>query len=610
MTFDARLPDDLEEIARAIPRAPRGLGQLRQVLALLPTPALAVTQGSFPADELLPPENAGDQLGTQPGSGSVGPGAISDGAIGAGKIRDGALKNVAVFAATIRPVVIVPVLPALPHPDHPPDASFVYNLGDVPPALYKNEGDVWVKLVGAADIQANSITAGQIAAGAVSTSELAVGARLTGEVANETGASPGVFIDSTGILIRSGKLTMQDEFGLTTLFASGFVGSWGAFLQHGLYNGGLKVGIAGVLANGRTAALPYWTLSSPDGATAPTATFTATGVSVAFSQLNKRRRFVSDRVPVQAFHDYEFGVTVAVVRVAGSMRVNVFAQYYDEAGTLVASPLGAATDTLFSSSTTTSPKVRDIAPDDAVEVELVIDVQEEGTHNAGNSVRLIGAWMMLANEVAGDLAVNKLLIGDNTVFPGPSAEITAPAENVLRFGATPGSTAIMMRGFSGTTFPSSPGSGDRFYRTDLEMWFSFSGARWVSDLLSADVDMGTLQPFSASSSSQYAAFPDWYGTNIYLDSVRVTFFVASGGSALSASHKWEVFGQVLPGGGIIGVDFAVIDSGASGVWRKASVTTINNLLGGESLIRVGVTKTGTPGDLTMKAVIAYRVVAA
>lgn len=171
------------------------------------------------------------------GGGPIQPAAvIAPGAVTGDAIAGDAIFSPAQFAASIRPIILVTVLPTLPHADYPV-GSFVYKTNDVPPRLYKNVADVWVAAVGPDDIQANSITAGQIAAGAVSTSELAVGARLTGEVANETGSTPGVFIDNTGILIRNGKLVFQDAYGQTAMSGAGFGPSWRRFLQAGVFNG-------------------------------------------------------------------------------------------------------------------------------------------------------------------------------------------------------------------------------------------------------------------------------------------------------------------------------------------------------------------------------------
>lgn len=79
-----------------------------------------------------------------------------------------------------------------------------------------------------------------------------------------TGAT--VTIDETGITILNGKLTIQDEFGKSTLTSGGFAGSWEDFAATGLYNGSFKDSTAGAVL-GRTAFVPYWTLANITGTT-------------------------------------------------------------------------------------------------------------------------------------------------------------------------------------------------------------------------------------------------------------------------------------------------------------------------------------------------------
>lgn len=56
------LPPDIEEISRLMPDMPRGLGILRQTLALLPNPLQAFVRQSLPADEISAPGQGSDAL--------------------------------------------------------------------------------------------------------------------------------------------------------------------------------------------------------------------------------------------------------------------------------------------------------------------------------------------------------------------------------------------------------------------------------------------------------------------------------------------------------------------------------------------------------------------
>lgn len=490
-----RLPDDLEEIARSIPPAPRGLGVLRQTLALLPWPGAANTQGSFPADEMLPPEAAAAQAGLSvgPGVGVIGPGAIADGAIGSGAIRDGAVIGAA-FAATVRPVYLVTVLPTLPDPEYPP-GQFVLKTNDNPPTLYENEANVWVLAIGAEDVKANSLTAGVIAAGAIGTSELAVGARLTGEVANETGATPGVFIDSTGILIRSGKLTLQDEFGATTMSASGFSGTWADFLTLGLYNALFGAGNAVALALGRTADLPYWTVSRDnDGATkthdggggATITRMVATAFPSGFrlraewSAITDNAYITSDRVPIVAGFSYPISIYAEANVAAGSVTAVSRIRFLDKNGTQI----GAETP-LFSKtfSVTTAAAWFDLGtieptfittPANARFAQVVINLLENVSHSASNRIDLGGvafgpglalsAFITAAGADLDDLNVSNLaifapadvqFIGGTVIFNNVDVDIGSTsdlAELESYSGNTPNSSNPIFGGEGTATF--------------------------------------------------------------------------------------------------------------------------------------------------------------
>lgn len=99
-------------------------------------------------------------------------------------------------------------------------------------------------------------------AGGIGSADLLTGAQLFGSVENLPAT---VTIDDTGILIQDGALTLQDEFGLTVMRASGFAGSWDDFIATGLYNGQFASGGNGVsgtaITAGRTVLLPYWTVT-------------------------------------------------------------------------------------------------------------------------------------------------------------------------------------------------------------------------------------------------------------------------------------------------------------------------------------------------------------
>jgi hypothetical protein len=125
-----------------------------------------------------------------------------------GWIGPDAVDSVAIFAASIRPVILVSSLPDLPDTDYPV-GQFVYNLSDDPPRLYKNDADSWVAGVGTEDLQANSITTGKIAAAAIGTSELAAGA-VTADILAAT-----IILTSLLKTASSGRRVQIEAAGIT-----------------------------------------------------------------------------------------------------------------------------------------------------------------------------------------------------------------------------------------------------------------------------------------------------------------------------------------------------------------------------------------------------------
>lgn len=201
--------------------------------------------------------------------GSVDGSIIGDAVIRASHIIPETL-SLDLFAETIRPPSIVDTLPTLP------DASYIEGqlaFLTTDGKLYRNVADVWTVEVDGADILANSITAGQIAAGAIATDELAAGA-ITTEKFHVGAKAPGVenstaevLIDSDGLTILNGKLSLLDAAGTSVLTAAGFQGSWLTFVRTGMYNAQFGAGTLGPLVyttgienvKAGSTELPYWT---------------------------------------------------------------------------------------------------------------------------------------------------------------------------------------------------------------------------------------------------------------------------------------------------------------------------------------------------------------
>lgn len=164
---------------------------------------------------------------------------------------------------------------------------------------------------------------------------------------------------------------------------------------------------------------------------------------------------------------------------------------------------------------------------------------------------------------------------------------------------------------TGTAFPGSPATNDRFFRTDRGIEYFWNGTRWLSSQLFAETLRGIagVQPYAATTAPGERMGALYAGTyDLWLERFDVTFNVI-GGTALGASHKWvtELYKIVAAGSATL-VATVNIDSGALSTWRFSTIT-INALLGTTNLsFSVNHTKTGTPGTLDTLPRLVYRLV--
>jgi hypothetical protein len=162
-------------------------------------------------------------------------------------------------------------------------------------------------------------------------------------------------------------------------------------------------------------------------------------------------------------------------------------------------------------------------------------------------------------------------------------------------------------------FPTAPDANDIWYRTDLGMWFFFDGARWLSSqLFVADFpnEISNRPASSSIVSLRSAAVP--FGSDVWLEDLDAVYHVATGGTALSASHKWQVdvIAVGLGAGATTTIASKTIQSGASASWRRDALQPINALLGSSTkgVLWCAITKTGTPGNLYFFPSLTYRIV--
>lgn len=165
---------------------------------------------------------------------------------------------------------------------------------------------------------------------------------------------------------------------------------------------------------------------------------------------------------------------------------------------------------------------------------------------------------------------------------------------------------------SGTSFPVGPADGDLYYRTDLDLLCRYrsTGTRWVSATLYDDaIGAGTtaVLPLTGTTTGNRVAIPFAGSLGLWLEEFWATFYVAGGGTALGASHKWVCTLVSQPAASTL--QTLNIDSGSSAAWRNSGALSIAAASATtEFEWEVTSTKTGTPGNLYILPRIRYRLI--
>jgi hypothetical protein len=233
-------------------------------------------------------------------------------------------------------------------------------------------------------------------------------------------------------------------------------------------------------------------------------------------------------------------------------------------------------------------------------------------NDAGTEYDLTGTGSG-ANIVVFDEGVNKgtATAGINVTGYGLSGTVTS------------GTAILALAG--GTAFPGSPGTAERYFRTDLGMDFYYDGTRWLSTQVltirtsayvaataggNATGDLRINQASTGEGGRHQAPGAEG-ASDIYLVRHRVVFQVQGGGSALSASHKWvgTLVGYDASVGATGTVATTTIDSGSSSVFRESTVSIGAARVANTLFYILTWTKTGTPGDLVADSVLSYRIIA-
>lgn len=250
------------------------------------------------------------------------------------------------------------------------------------------------------------------------TSDTPVNVSYTERVENSTAT---VVIDSSGITIEDGALTLKDEFGETVLVASGFSGTWSDYVALGLYNAAFRAGSTGALVEGRLASLPYWLVDYSN--VSGSATFSRTadtawpgGAYIRYKPggTSDILELLSDKVGVTGGKEYVVSyIYAAAIAGASNLRVTTRVDWYRASGSFISSSSSFVRETgtdldaggvtvpfgpIFSPDRGRSEFLQ--APANASHAIVSWQVQEIGTHNAATDFRL--AFVSLQEDPYGE----------------------------------------------------------------------------------------------------------------------------------------------------------------------------------------------------------------
>ena len=203
---------------------------------------------------------------------------------------------------------------------------------------------------------------------------------------------------------------------------------------------------------------------------------------------------------------------------------------------------------------------------------------------AGGAVATDAIW-----DAAGDLAV------------GSGADTAAK----LTKGAAGGALSMINAGVawnSGTSFPASKATGDRYWRTDLGMEFYWDGTRWVTTTLySVPVATQTLAMtvggYSASTTLRVAdPHPtlSCYVVNFWAGTYVIT--------TNDAAKYWT-----LALGGVAGSTISTVSNATAALVLESAA--VGAVVAPTGWIQCDITKVSTPGALFTTPQMSYRLIA-
>jgi hypothetical protein len=159
---------------------------------------------------------------------------------------------------------------------------------------------------------------------------------------------------------------------------------------------------------------------------------------------------------------------------------------------------------------------------------------------------------------------------------------------------------------SGTSFPGSKATGDRYWRTDLGLECYWDGTRWVTTQMFSMAAAASDSLDGASTNINYARMSPWHTTNdLWLDAFYASVYCATTNDGSNfwtlTFDKWNAAGA--------NTNLATFNTSADTVNNYSTHrVSIAAALGTFKHFTIATTKTGSPGAIYIGAHFTYRLI--
>lgn len=216
----------------------------------------------------------------------------------------------------------------------------------------------------------------------------------------------------------------------------------------------------------------------------------------------------------------------------------------------------------------------------------IVDVADGGGGGGGDvaSDAIFDAKGDLPAGTGADTAAKRTVGANDTVLTADSAESTG-----MKWVAPSGVT-------TGTSFPGSPSTGDRYRRSDLDYQIYFyDGTRWLSEQIFA-VTMDNQGSWPVTGTTSPLRYAPYAATNIWLMDWHGLVYI---GVTNDGSHYWTLdFLEKHDAATNVLDSYATSgDSPDTNIRYKRTIDAVVNFASTYAWVQIRFTETGTAGDV-------------